>query len=79
MIIATFAYGGEKDVLISLRLCSGGMLVPYQAPYPSVQPAAILSYCHLCRIVLPSNRNVKHCSLCMQCIPGQVRRPYPKP
>ena len=32
-IIATFAHGGEKNVLISisLRLCSGGMLVPYQA------------------------------------------------
>ena len=33
MLIATFAHahGGEKDVLISLRLCSGGMFVPYKA------------------------------------------------
>ena len=33
MIIATFTHGGERNVLISisLRLCSGGMLVPYQA------------------------------------------------
>jgi len=41
--------------------------------YPAAQPAASLSYCHLCRLVRPRGVPVKHCSLCVQCIPGQVR------
>jgi hypothetical protein len=44
--------------------------------YPSAQPAATLELCHVCRLVRPKHRPVKHCSLCMQCIPGQVGRPF---